>query len=53
MGLLVSLSVGVQIVCCGMAKLLLGDDVGITRTCVCREWVDDGEDGCRWVWKLW
>ncbi len=39
--------------CCGMAKLLLDVDVGITRMCVCRRWVDDEEDGCRWTWELW
>jgi hypothetical protein len=43
----------VGIVCCGMAKLLMGIDVGINRSRVCRRLVDDEEDGCRWVWRLW
>jgi hypothetical protein len=59
MGSLVSLLLlgvclsGVPIVCCRMAKLLLGVDVGISRRSVCRRWVDDEEDGCRLAWKLW
>lgn len=39
--------------CCGMAGLLMGIDVGITRNRVCRRLVDDEEDGCRWTWELW
>jgi hypothetical protein len=49
----VCLSGSVPIVCCRMAKLLLGVDVGISRRRVCRRWVDDEEDGCRLAWKLW
>ena len=49
----VCLSGSVPIVCCRMAKLLLGVDVGISRMCVRRRWVDDEEDECRLAWKLW
>ncbi len=30
-------------------KRLPGVDVGINRRRVCRRWVDDEEDGCRWA----